>query len=110
MSVSETATHIDELGWLLSFFVAGVVYWGVCRIWPTRNQRLVREMGLGWEEMSWREGGVVEGIELEGGSINAVDEGLGRDEAKSGKAATKVVVDEVGSEASASSVNERKMR
>ena len=50
--MSETATHIDELGWLLSFFVAGVVYWGVCRVWPTRNQRLVKEMGLGWEEMS----------------------------------------------------------
>lgn len=40
------------LGWLLSYFVAFVVYYVVCKIFPTENQRIIKEMGLGWEEMA----------------------------------------------------------
>lgn len=54
-SVSAAATDLGHLGWLLSFSVSFVVYYAICRVWPTKNQRLVKEMGLGWEEMSDRE-------------------------------------------------------
>lgn len=48
--VSTGATELGRLGWLLSFTVSFVVYWVICLIWPTANQKLVKEMGLGWEE------------------------------------------------------------
>ncbi|KAK4546428.1 hypothetical protein LTR36_002105 [Oleoguttula mirabilis] len=54
-TVSPTAQKLGQLGWLLSFVSSFVVYYVVCKIFPTQNQRLVREMGLGWEEMSFRE-------------------------------------------------------
>jgi NCS1 family nucleobase:cation symporter-1 len=53
--VSPSAQKLGQLGWLLSFFTSFVVYYVACKIWPTRNQRLIKEMGLGWEEMSYRE-------------------------------------------------------
>ena len=43
------------MGWLLSFTTSFVVYYVLCLVWPTKNQRLVREMGLKWEEMGDRE-------------------------------------------------------
>jgi len=27
-----------------------VVYYAICTVWPTRNQKLIKEMGLTWEE------------------------------------------------------------
>jgi NCS1 family nucleobase:cation symporter-1 len=51
--VSKPAQELGQLGWLLSFSSSFVVYYVLCKIWPTRNQRVVREMGLGWEEMSY---------------------------------------------------------
>ncbi|ATZ58327.1 hypothetical protein BCIN_16g01430 [Botrytis cinerea B05.10] len=48
-SVSESATNLGRLGWLLSFSVSFVVYFALCKIWPTQNQKLIKEMGLGWE-------------------------------------------------------------
>lgn len=48
--VSISATDLGRLGWLLSFVISFVVYWVICMVWPTKNQRLVKEMGLGWEE------------------------------------------------------------
>lgn len=54
-SVSEAAQHLGELGWLLSFFTSFVVYYLLCLVWPTRNQKLIREMNLGWEEASTQE-------------------------------------------------------
>lgn len=51
-TVPITATHIFEFGWLLSFWTSLIIYYAICKVWPTRNQRLVKEMGLGWEEMS----------------------------------------------------------
>ena len=53
--VSPAAQDLGHLGWLLSFTVSFVVYYVLCRVWPTRNQRLVREMGLRWEEMGTKE-------------------------------------------------------
>lgn len=29
------------------------MYYIICRVWPTQNQMLVKEMGLGWEQMSY---------------------------------------------------------
>jgi NCS1 family nucleobase:cation symporter-1 len=29
--------------------MAIVLYYAICKIWPTRNQKLIKEMGLGWE-------------------------------------------------------------
>ncbi|KAK3939995.1 allantoin permease [Diplogelasinospora grovesii] len=48
--VSEAAAHMGQLGWILSFVVSFAVYWGLCLVWPTRNQRLSKEKGLGWEQ------------------------------------------------------------
>ncbi|RAL63675.1 hypothetical protein DID88_003718 [Monilinia fructigena] len=48
-SVSESATNLGRLGWLLSFFVSFVVYFALCTIWPTKNQKIIKEMNLGWE-------------------------------------------------------------
>ncbi|TEY44942.1 hypothetical protein BOTCAL_0340g00090 [Botryotinia calthae] len=48
-SVSESATNLGRLGWLLSFSVSFVVYFALCKIWPTQNQKLIKDMGLGWE-------------------------------------------------------------
>jgi NCS1 family nucleobase:cation symporter-1 len=50
--VSPAATNLGRLGWLLSFFVSFVVYYVICLVWPTQNQRIIREMGLSWEEQS----------------------------------------------------------
>lgn len=27
-----------------------MVYYALCKVWPTKNQKLVKEMGLRWEE------------------------------------------------------------
>lgn len=44
--------NLGRLGWVLSFAISFVVYWVLCTVWPTRNQRLVKEMGLRWESQS----------------------------------------------------------
>ncbi|KAF4630035.1 hypothetical protein G7Y89_g8107 [Cudoniella acicularis] len=48
--VSTTARHLGYLGWLLSFSVSIFVYVVLCLIWPTQNQRVIRDMGLKREE------------------------------------------------------------
>ncbi|KAK3675358.1 hypothetical protein LTR78_004868 [Recurvomyces mirabilis] len=53
--VSTAAENLGHIGWLLSFFVSFVAYYVLCLVWPTQNQRLVRQMGLRWEEISHRE-------------------------------------------------------
>jgi NCS1 family nucleobase:cation symporter-1 len=50
--VSTAAQDIGHLGWLLSFTISFILYYGICKMWPTTNQRIVREMGLGWEFMA----------------------------------------------------------
>lgn len=51
-SVPSGATNIGRLGWLLSFFVSFTVYYLICLVWPTHNQKLIKEMGLKWEQES----------------------------------------------------------
>jgi NCS1 family nucleobase:cation symporter-1 len=51
-NVSETAMNIGHLGWCLSFVVSIAIYVPLCYFWPTKNQKLIKEMGLKFEEMA----------------------------------------------------------
>jgi NCS1 family nucleobase:cation symporter-1 len=53
--VSKPAQKLGQMGWLLSFVTSFGVYYILCLIWPTKNQKLIKEMGLGWEEMSYKD-------------------------------------------------------
>jgi NCS1 family nucleobase:cation symporter-1 len=46
---------MGHLGWLLSFWTSFVVYFILCKVWPTGNQRLIKEMEIGWEWMAGEE-------------------------------------------------------
>ncbi|KAH8821310.1 uracil permease-like protein [Xylogone sp. PMI_703] len=70
--VSESATELGRLGWLLSFTISFVVYYILCLIWPTQNQKLVREKALGWEEQADME----DAREAEGISGSGGEEGI----------------------------------
>lgn len=50
--VSIQAAELGDLGWILSFTCSFVVYVALCTVWPTKNQKLIKEMGLRWEEAS----------------------------------------------------------
>ena len=84
--VSTGATDLGRLGWLLSFIVSFSIYYMICLFWPTRNQRLIKEMGLRWEEASGDRIVAEDGTEIieEGKTVRAVgeisDDGLGREE------------------------------
>ena len=54
-NVSETAINIGHLGWCLSFVVSIAVYVPLCYIWPTKNQKLIKSMGLKFEEVAGEE-------------------------------------------------------
>ncbi len=90
--VSTGATDLGRLGWLLSFFVSFVVYWAICSVWPTKNQRLIREMGLVWEQQSeeliYAEDGTVirhTGTESEEGVLEVSGSDLGREDFQAGE-------------------------
>ncbi|RDW73314.1 uracil permease-like protein [Coleophoma cylindrospora] len=51
-NVSQAATDIGHLGWLLSFTISFILYYIICTFWPTENQKIIKEMGLGWEQMA----------------------------------------------------------
>ncbi|KAF2863383.1 putative allantoin permease [Piedraia hortae CBS 480.64] len=53
--VSSAAQKLGQLGWMLSFVSSFVVYYILCRIWPTKNQKIIKQSGYSWEEMSKRE-------------------------------------------------------
>jgi NCS1 family nucleobase:cation symporter-1 len=63
-SVSTSATELGHLGWLLSFFTSFFVYYAICLVWPTRNQRQVRQMGLGFEDMADKEIVAADGMSI----------------------------------------------
>lgn len=75
-SVSPAATHLSDLGWCLSFVVTFTVYIVLCKVWPTQNQKLIKEMGYGWEyaigdEFVAPDGTVIE--ERDGGVYEAAE-------------------------------------
>lgn len=49
-TVSKTAVHLYDIGWLMSFFVSMFVYSLLCALWRTQNQKAVKVFGLGWEQ------------------------------------------------------------
>ncbi|KKY22864.1 putative allantoin transport [Phaeomoniella chlamydospora] len=59
--VSPGGQHMFEMGWILSFFTSLAVYTALCKIWPTKTQKLIKEQGLGWEVI----GKIQEDIERE---------------------------------------------
>jgi len=75
-SVSTPATEMGQLGWLLSFCTSFVVYYVVCKIWPTKNQRLIKELGMGWEEAGAEEIVCVDGTVIEGKGWDYTEEGM----------------------------------
>ncbi|KAG0647479.1 Allantoin transport [Hyphodiscus hymeniophilus] len=86
-SVTTSATDLGRLGWILSFSVSFVVYYLICLFWPTQNQILIKEMGLGWEEASGDRIVAEDGTEIveEGKTVHAVggeisDDAVGREE------------------------------
>jgi NCS1 family nucleobase:cation symporter-1 len=84
--VSTGATDLGRLGWLLSFTVSFVVYYAICLFWPTKNQQVIKEMGLAWEEASGDRIVAEDGTEIieEGKRVHAVgeifDDGIGKEE------------------------------
>lgn len=76
-TVSVPAQRLGHCGWLLSFTTSFVVYYCLCLVWPTQNQRRVKELGLGWEEISYREVVAADGTvipnEVEGEEADRVD-------------------------------------
>lgn len=73
-SVSEAGVRLGHIGWLLSFFVSGIVYFVMCKIFPTPAQRAVKEQGLGWEELSHRQADIlIEGVSQQGSSLDKGD-------------------------------------
>lgn len=41
---------MGDLGWILSFTTAFVMYYIICTFWPTENQKLIQKQGLTWEQ------------------------------------------------------------
>jgi len=68
--VSVAAQRLGDLGWLLSFCTSFVAYYLICLVWPTQNQKLIKEMQLGWEEVSERDL-----VAMDGTAIAEDDEG-----------------------------------
>ncbi|ETS83922.1 hypothetical protein PFICI_05798 [Pestalotiopsis fici W106-1] len=51
--VNQAGYDLFYIGWILSFTMSFVFYNTICKIWPTKNQRLIRERGMGWEECAY---------------------------------------------------------
>lgn len=77
--VSEVATNMGHIGWLLSYFVSAFVYYGMCKIFPTPAQRVVKENGMHWELLAEQEAEFIEGVS-EGDSGLEKGEGIVRSE------------------------------
>lgn len=50
--ISTAALDIGHLGWCLSFILSFIAYYLICKVWPTENQRIIKELGLGWEQLA----------------------------------------------------------
>ena len=68
--VSVPAQNLGHLGWMISFTASFVIYYLITLVWPTQNQKIIREMGLKFEEVSYKEIVAVDGTvipdEMEG--------------------------------------------
>lgn len=75
-TVSSTATKMGDLGWCLSFVTTFVVYYAICRVWPTENQKIIRAKGLKWEELESDEIVAIDGTTLaaDGNTVQAHSE------------------------------------
>ncbi|KAH0290790.1 allantoin, partial [Aureobasidium melanogenum] len=74
-NVSTTALNMGHIGWLLSFTTSFVIYWAICSVWPTKNQKIIKEMGLRFEEMADRDM-----MALDGTVIPESAEGMSEDQ------------------------------
>jgi NCS1 family nucleobase:cation symporter-1 len=61
-TVSIEAERLGQLGWLLSFFTTFIVYYIICRVWPTPVQKIIKEKNLGFEEMAMHDQAVLDGV------------------------------------------------
>ncbi|KAG9801742.1 hypothetical protein KCU82_g24742, partial [Aureobasidium melanogenum] len=52
-----------------------VIYWAICSVWPTKNQKIIKEMGLRFEEMADRDM-----MALDGTVIPESAEGMSEDQ------------------------------
>ncbi|KAI1849768.1 hypothetical protein JX266_004717 [Neoarthrinium moseri] len=48
--VNQAGNDLFYMGWLLSFCTSFAAYTIICKFWPTRNQKLIREQGMAWED------------------------------------------------------------
>jgi|TARA_R110002003_G_scaffold23_6_gene1149 NCS1 family nucleobase:cation symporter-1 len=55
-SVSVASKNMYKLGFLLSFCMGGIVYYGLCLIWPVQILPLGAEKELAFEELAANEG------------------------------------------------------
>ncbi|KAH8671952.1 uracil permease-like protein [Tricladium varicosporioides] len=71
-NVSTAATDLGRLGWLLSFSISFVVYYALCKVWPTNNQKIIMDIGLQWEEQYGDKVLAEDGTEIveEGGDVH----------------------------------------
>jgi NCS1 family nucleobase:cation symporter-1 len=63
-TVSIEAERLGQLGWLLSFFTTFLVYYIICRVWPTSVQKIIKEKNLGFEEMAVHDQAVLDGVRV----------------------------------------------
>lgn len=95
-NVSVPAQRLGDCGWLLSFVTSFVMYYVICRVWPTQNQKMVKRMGLRFEEMADREVETVGAVEEEFG-MGAVEAGDARREKGFGEKGVMNVVSDIRS-------------
>jgi nucleobase:cation symporter-1, NCS1 family len=51
--VNQAGYDMFYIGWILSFTISFVAYNVLCKVWPTRNQKLIKERGMAWEECAY---------------------------------------------------------
>jgi len=77
VKVSIEAERLGQLGWLLSFFTTFLVYYGLCLVWPTAVQKIIKEKDLRFEEMAEHDAAILDGAhtseEASGKAVNVDD-------------------------------------
>ena len=56
--------NLGSLGWMISFVTSFVVYYAICLVWPTKNQKIVKQQRLRWEQASLDDAGVLDASAL----------------------------------------------